>query len=184
MPTPFDPQLTLYTQVWAMLEASPAFLEAFPKPALRIKSTVPKAGQRDEELRAPADAAKIKIDVAEEIDNDRAPKVFGQNSTTFTAAVVDYKVPLRLALTIKIVHESTKLQDQTPKEAAVRGALLARGRTLGLAWVTDSILRGTKRREETSPDTNNQRRTISLMRLEVTARPKLSQLTAGSLPTP
>lgn len=181
---PLDVQLAINTQVWLMLRESPAFAAEFPKEALQLNSDESaRTGTNDQNLRASADAAKIKVDVADETVNERAPKVFGQNSTTFTATDCDYGVPMKVTVTVKIVHgPDTKLHEQTPKEAAVRGALLARGRTLGIPWVTDSVMRDQKRREESSPDTNGKRLTVKVFRLEISARPLLSLLTAGSLP--
>ncbi len=176
---PLDTSLTVYNQLWTLLEASPTFT-SLVLVGNRLKATAQRVSERDAVKSAPADFPKVRIDIADETDNDRSPKVFGQNTTTFTASDCDYGVPIRLNVTIKIVHDDTRLAYQTPVEAAVRGAILLHGRNLGIDWVTNVVMQGAKRAVENSPDTNGTQRTISKIRLEVTARPKLSLLTAGS----
>lgn len=175
-----DVQLVLYNQLWTLLEASPVFVSIFPEGS-RIKATVAKSSDR-ERAKPLVAFPIIRIKATESTTNERPPVTFGQNDPAYTAAVCDHGVPVRANFVIEIVHEKTTLQDQTPAEAAAVGAILARGRTLGFTWVTGSTLRGVKRNEENSHDTFNVRRTISRVRLEVLARPRLSQLTNNSTP--
>jgi hypothetical protein len=175
---PLNVQLVLYTQVWALLEGYTPFTTAFPKAGQRIKSTAGDARAKETTRSSPAEFPRISIEVSEDTANDRAPLVFGQNRTDFSSAVCDYGVPVRLVLTVRVVHDKTDLASQSVPEAAVRGGLLRAGPNLGIAWVSRSTLRPVSRREENNADTNNTRRTISRFRLEVDAMPKLSQLTA------
>ncbi len=173
---PLDVQLVVYNRVWELLEDSDSFCSIF-QDGNRLKSTAARISDRDKAKSGPGDYPKIRIDVAEETDNERAPRTFGMSRTDYAAKTCDYGIPIALNFIIKIVHDSTILGTQTAAEAAVRGAILANGTNLGIAWIGNSILRGSVRREENSVDTGGALRTISRIKLVVSARPKLSALT-------
>lgn len=175
---PLDVQLTLYNQVWTLLEGFTPFTDAFPKTGQRIKFTAGDGGMKAATRTSPAEFPSVRIRMGEDTTNQNAPRVFGHSRTDFTASMCDHAVPGRVVITVDIIHDKTDLAEQTPKEAAVRGALLSRGPNLGIAWVSRSTLRPINRREENSEDTGRSRRTISRQRLEVDIMPKLSQLTA------
>lgn len=174
---PLDVKLTIHNQVWTLLEASSAFTDLV-KAGSRLKATDRNSWEKDRAKTTPAHFPKVRVEVEDETDGDTSPEFFGQNSTNFSAAVCDYGVKVTVNLAIKIIHDKKGLEDQSPVEAAVRGALWAKGRNLGIAWVTRIQPRGITSREEVSEDTNNTLRPITRIRLVVTAMPKLSQLTA------
>lgn len=174
---PLDVQLTLHNQIWSLLEASAAFTTLVTA-GNRLKATALDMTAADRAKHGPGDYPKVRVEVGEETVGNRAPRTFGHSRTDFSSSLCDYGVPETVSLTVKIVHDKTRLGDQTPLEAAVRGALLNKGTNLGIAWVSSSVLRGVNRREENTPDTGGSLRTVSRFRLVVNAIPKLSQLTA------
>jgi len=173
MPAPFDPQLTLYNRVWAILEASAAFT-SLVKQGCRIKSTNLDSASRDRAMTAAGDYPKVRIDVADDSSNLRPPRPFNTDPL-----LVDYGIPMVLNVEIKTVHDSTLLANQTAVEAAIRGAILSQDAKLGLTWVTSYEDRGIKRTTEKSPDTGGTERTISRHRLVVNARPMRSQFASS-----
>lgn len=173
-----DVQAAVYARVWALLEARSDFTSRV-KLANRIKSSQRDATQRDGIKTDPASFPKVRITVAEDTAHDKPPMPICDDP-----ALVDLPVPMTLNVDIKIVHDKTILESQTPLEAAVRAGLLSAGRTLGLLgpngrpYVSNFVCRGVKRGDETSADTGNELRTIARMRLVVTARPMRSFLIA------
>lgn len=175
---PLNVQLELYNKAWELMEGYAPFDAVFPKAGQKIKTTSRGATREDMTRQSPAEFPKIRIDVGIERSNVRPPRTFGQNSTTYTAAVCDYRVPMTVNLEIKVVYdEDQTLKEQSEAEAAIRGALL-KFPNLGLAWVNPPVeIQGTTRREENNADTGNRLRTVARTRVVINARPLLSELT-------
>lgn len=174
---PLDVQLTLHTQVWTLLEASASFT-ALVSAGNRIKETEHDHDRKQAAKTGPGDFPRVRVHVASDTANDRGPRTHGMSRTDYTASVCDYGVPMTLNVEVIIVHDKTTLADQTPVEAAVRGALLARGPNMGLHWITTFTDRGVSRRVENNKETGGTDRTVSRQTLVVSARPMLSLLTA------
>lgn len=172
-----DPAKTIHDAAWTLLTARSGWTSLF-LPGNRLNAAsminVPLA---DQIKQAPSDFPKITIDVQQDDDGQRGPRVFGMNNTSFSASTVDYPVPVRVQLRIRIVHDTTALSDQLAAENQTRAALLTKGPQMGVSWVRSSIL-STRRRIERSPDTGNTRRTVSDMTLTVEGEPMLSLLVA------
>lgn len=173
---PLDVQLTLYNQVWALLEVTGSAFTTLVSAASRLKSTAHNQELRDRTGRDPASFPKVRIDVSD-ASKQRAARVFGMSRTNFSSSTCNYGVPMRLNVEIRVVYEQTNVTNQTPVEAAILAQLNAKGENLGLAWVSNFEIVGVSRKNELDPDSSNSLRTVSRMRLVVNARPLLSQLT-------
>lgn len=164
---PLDVQKTVYDRVWELLEGYPPFAQLVEN---RIKANERGNAREDQLGRAPQDFPKVVITVGEDTTGERGPVTFSDEC--------DYGVPMTLVIEIKIVHDGDALDDETPVEAAVRGALLKGRRNLGIDWVGSVVDRGTKRSREVVADFGKQLRTVTRRRLTVNARPLHSLLTA------
>lgn len=161
----------IYSQMWTLLEADAAFAAAF-RPGNRIKG-------EDEEKKVavssmPSDFPFVRITLGSP-DARNVPKVFGQLSTTFSSADVDYPVPMTITGEIHIVHDRLNTNVQTTAEAKVIAPLLAKGPKLGLSYVGGFEL---GRATVGYRSFGGAKRQVNVIPFTVKAAPMLSQLTS------
>lgn len=165
-----DAPKAIYTQLWTLLEASPAFAAAFPA-GNRIKRTVTDGGQFPERVKtAPGDFPQIRMDMPGGSQGVNAPKYFHGVADTKP----DHAVPMRLQYRVTIIHDSLDETLALPKEAAVMNPLLNAAPRIGLAYVGGCELSQWLRRAQKHGDTL---RLESTATITVSAAPNRSQLT-------
>lgn len=173
-----DVTKTLYDQLWTLINARTA-LDSLVKAGNRINdATAQNAGIVDRIKTAPADYPKITIKATAEDEGNKAPRVFGQNSASFSSSTMDYPVPMKNTFIITVTHDTNVLGNQTIVEAEIKGAIASKGPNLGLTWVRTHTIQ-TRRKETKGPDsTGNTLRGLSEITVIIESNPMYSQLVA------
>lgn len=178
----FDIDLACYNAVSGMSGYAP--LTALVKPNCFLFQTQAEYNAKRAQFRAPNDYPQVRLEQLAGFGwNTAAPRTFCMMRTGYTAADVDFGMPGQLQLLITLVHEQAKLTAQTPLELAVRKFLASKWPTLGVVDGTGIIcvngygVAG-RRRDESSDITGGALRTVTRLALTISARVKLSQVTA------
>lgn len=166
-----DVTKTIYDRVWAVLLANAGFTGAF-REANRVKGQ--QASLRDQVQAGPGDFPKIRVHV-DGPGATKVPKVFGQQSNTFTSATVDYPVEMSVTAAIEVWHDADNMDTNTAAETPILAALMSGGPRFGLDYCSGVDV-GRPRREW-KKDTSGTRRWCVTTPLTFRLAPYLSTLT-------